>query len=114
VSIYEYRRYDILPGRMPAIKARFEKVAMRYWDKHGIRCLGFWETVFGESNQLHYLLEWNDMGQRELLWDQFQADPGWQQERADSEKNGPLVQHVHNEFWRLSPFSPRPTAASGR
>jgi hypothetical protein len=109
-AVYEYRRYDIVPGRIGAIQTRFADHTVGFWKKHGIRCVGFWEAVVGETNQLHYILEWESMAERERLWDAYQGDPAWQAARADSEKNGPLVQRVHNEFWRLTRFSPRPAA----
>lgn len=109
-AIYEYRRYQAAPGKLPALSARFENSTLRFWAKHGIRCIGFWESVVGDSNQLHYILEWRDMGERQRIWDAFQADPEWQAARTASEKDGPLVAVVHNEIWRPTRYSPRTAA----
>ena len=40
-------------------------------------------------------------------WAAFQADPDWQQARAASEKNGPLVAKVHSCILRPTAFSPK-------
>src|SRR5256712_12129244 len=53
--IYEYRAYYVMPGRMPDIQRRFAEITLNLFKKHGIRVVGFWETVIGESNELVYI-----------------------------------------------------------
>ena len=97
--IYELRTYRCVPGRMPDLHKRFENVALRMFDKHGISPVGFWTTLVGESNQeLHYLLEWRDLAHREKVWNAFMADQEWLEARAETEKNGPLVANITNTF----------------
>jgi hypothetical protein len=48
-----------------------------------------------------------DLGAREKGFSAFQADPAWQQARAESEKNGPLVRVSRHAILRLTPYSPR-------
>ena len=50
--IDEWRAYDIMPGRMPDIQQRFADHTMRLFQKHGIKVVGFWQPVTGESNEL--------------------------------------------------------------
>jgi hypothetical protein len=45
------------------------------------------------------------MGERERIWSAFQADPEWQQGRAATEVNGPIVASVRNSFLRATPYS---------
>ncbi len=104
--LYEYRHYQAVPGKMPALHRRFAEVTTRIWEKHGIRVVGFWEAVVGSSNELHYLLQWDDMADRERKWDAFQKDPEWQAARAQTETNGPLVARTTNHFWRPTHYSP--------
>jgi hypothetical protein len=104
--IYEYRAYYIMPGRMPDIQKRFADVTMNLFKKHGIQVVGFWETLYGESNELVYILAFEDAGARQKKWDAFQADPDWQSARKASEMNGPLVQRVVNKLWKPTSFSP--------
>jgi len=104
--VYEYRAYYIMPGRMPDIQKRFADVTMNLFKKHGIQVVGFWETLFGESNELVYILAFEDVATRQKKWDAFQADPDWQSARKASEMNGPLVQRVVNKLWKPTKFSP--------
>jgi hypothetical protein len=64
--IYEMRIYRCVPGRLPALLQRFEKVTLNLWKKHGIRLAGFWTTLIGDSNhELTYLLAWESLAERE-------------------------------------------------
>jgi hypothetical protein len=63
--IYEMRIYRCVPGRLPALLQRFEKVTLNLWKKHGIRQAGFWTTLIGDSNhELTYLLAWESNARR--------------------------------------------------
>jgi hypothetical protein len=104
--IYEYRAYYIVPGRMPDIQRRFREVTMRLFDRHGIRVVGFWEPVIGESNELVYICAFDDLAQRQRAWASFQGDPEWQAAKKQSELDGPLVERVVNKIWKATDFSP--------
>lgn len=103
--LYEYRRYEAMPGRLPDLLRRFETVTLDIWKRFGIEQAGFWLVEVGTSNQLHYLLRWQDLADRESRWTAFLADEEWSRRRAESEARGPLVARVHNEFWRPTGFS---------
>lgn len=103
--LYEYRRYDAMPGRLPDLLRRFETITLPVWERLGIEQAGFWLAEVGTSNQLHYLLRWRDLADRESRWAAFQADEEWNRRRAESEAKGPLIARVHNEFWRPTGFS---------
>ncbi|MBI2887907.1 MAG: NIPSNAP family protein [Chloroflexi bacterium] len=104
--LYEYRVYEAMPGRLPALNARFRNTTLGFFEKHGIKVVGFWEALVGTSNELHYLLAFEDMGHRERAWAAFGADPGWASARAETEKDGPLVARIRNAFWRPTDYSP--------
>ena len=104
--IHELRVYRCVPGRLPALLKRFESVTLKLWEKHNIRQVGFWTTVIGEDNQvLYYLLEWQDLAERERLWNAFAADPEWHHARAESEKDGPIVAQISNAILQPTAFS---------
>ena len=103
--LYEYRRYSIVPGKRAALSQRFEKVTVPIWEHHGIKAVGFWEPVVGLSNELHYLLAWDDMAEREARWNAFQADPEWISKRDQSEEAGPLQAKIYNELWTPTSYS---------
>jgi hypothetical protein len=95
--IHELRIYHCMPGRLPDLNKRFETATLALWGKHGIRQAGFWTVLVGPNNQsLYYLLEWDSMAERERKWGAFMADPEWLAKRAETERNGPLVERVEN------------------
>ena len=104
--IYEYRAYYAAPGRMPDIQKRFNDVTMKLFAKHGIKVIGFWDTIIGESNELVYICAFNDLDHRAKAWASFQADPEWQAARKASEANGPLLEKFVNKIWKATSFSP--------
>jgi len=105
--IYEYRMYEAVPGKMPDLHKRFREITTKLFDKHGYRVVAFFEPSVGSVKELHYILEWDDMGEMQRAWDKFRADPEWLEARKRTEANGPLVVNVRNEVWRLTDYSPR-------
>ena len=104
--IYELRIYHAASGKLPALLKRFETTTLKFWDKHGIRQVGFWTTYIGESNNdLYYLLEWKDLGERQQKWDAFMSDPDWISARAATETGGPLYTHITNMVLKPTSFS---------
>ena len=78
--IYEQRIYRCMPGRLPALLKRFENHTLKIWEKHGIKQAGFWTVLVGDgSHDLHYMLAWELLADREKKWNAFQADPAWHQ-----------------------------------
>ena len=104
--IYELRVYKCLPGRLPALLNRFANVTLKLWDKHGIKQAGFWTTAVGESNQeLHYMLAWESLDERQKKFAAFAADPEWIAKRDESEKDGPIVANISNQLLMPTAFS---------
>ena len=103
--IYELRRYEVVPGRMPAMHARFRNHTLGFFQKHGMQVVGFWEAIIGTSNVLHYLLRFDDVAHRERAWAAFLADPDWHRVREESERDGAIVARIRNEIWRPTPYS---------
>ena len=104
--IYELRIYHCLPGRMPALLKRFETTTIRIWERLGIRQAGFWTVLVGESNaDLYYLLQWESLADREKKWNAFVADAEWNEKRAESERDGPIVASINNSFLQPTSFS---------
>jgi len=91
---------------MPALLKRFETRTLPIWERLGIKQGGFWTTLIGPSHlELTYFLVWNSMEERQRKWDQFLADPEWQQAWADSEKDGIIVANVASSFLSPTKFS---------
>ena len=115
--IFEYRRYDVAPGRMADLMKRFEQSTLRIWKRHGLNPAGFWvtesdvgmdvknPTPANGSNKLNYILEWPDIAARQRGWETFTKDPEWHQVRSTTEATGALVQGAHGEIWSPTLFS---------
>ena len=104
--VYELRVYNCVTGRLPALIKRFETVTLRMFQKHGIRQAGFWTTQIGESNNdLHYLLAWESLAERETKWGAFSTDPEWLSARAESERDGPIVANIKSSILQPTAFS---------
>lgn len=105
-KIYEMRVYRCLPGRLPNLLKRFDTITLKLWDKHGIRQAGFFTTVVGASNlDVTYFLEWDSMADREKKWSAFMTDPDWLSARAETEKDGQIVESIANQFLTPTSFS---------
>jgi len=104
--IYESRLYRCIPGRLPALLKRFETVTLKLWEKHGIRPVGFFTTLIGESNQdLTYFVAWESLAEREAKWAKFMSDPDWIAARAKSEEDGQIVANITSQFLVPTAFS---------
>ncbi len=104
--IHELRIYHAAPGKLPALTKRFETTTIKLWERFGIRPIGFWIPLIGESNyDLYYILEWENLAEREEKWNAFMASPEWIREKAESEKDGPLYLSVSNVILNPTSFS---------
>lgn len=105
--LYEWREYRTVPGRMPALLARFREVTWRFFEKHGIEVIGYWESeIGGDTSSLYYLIRWRDLAHREEAWSRFAKDPEWLAAKAESEREGPIVAGITNMILRPTDFSP--------
>ena len=104
--IYELRIYEAMPGRLPELHARFANHTMGLFAKHGIKNIGYWTEEVGTSNNLVYILGYDDLADRERKWAAFITDPEWLKVRVETEANGPLVAKAHNRILRPTPYSP--------
>ncbi|MBD1551636.1 NIPSNAP family protein [Pseudomonas typographi] len=104
--IVEMRTYHCAPGRLPALNERFTQTTLGFFEKYGIRQIGFWTTLAGPSNHtLTYLLQWESLAEREQKWNAFQADPQWIAKRAESEAEKPIVERIENQFLQPTAYS---------
>ena len=93
--LHELRIYTCLPGQLPRLLNRFETLTLRIWQRHGIRQAGFWTTAIGPaSNDLTYMIAWENLAERDAKWAAFAADPEWQAGRDRSEEAGPIIANI--------------------
>jgi hypothetical protein len=104
--IYELRIYHCMPGKLPALNARFQNHTLKLWERFGIRQAGFWTTLIGDDNNaLYYLLEWDSLAERERKWNEFASHPDWLAIRAETEKDGALVARISNQMLAPTAYS---------
>lgn len=102
--IHELRIYHCAPGRLPALNQRFENITLAFWEKYGIRQVGFWTSLIGPSNHtLTYMLEWESLAEREQKWNAFASDPEWIAKRNATEAESVIVTKIENQI--LAPTS---------
>ena len=105
--IYELRIYTASPGKMGALQARFRDHTCKLFEKHGIKNIGYWtNTIGGRSDELWYMVGFEDLGDRQRAWREFASDPEWREVYTASEANGPLVHHIANRIMTGTDFSP--------
>lgn len=105
--IYEYRCYEITPGKAADLHDRFARHTIGLMRRHGFRIQGIWEASVGQADQLHYLLKWDDVLQRETSFHAFESDPAW---RAVLAATPGLTGRRYNELWRPTDYSPQTQA----
>ena len=57
-----------------------------------------------EQPRLTYPLAWESLAEREKRWAALLADPQWVATSAETEKDGPLVQHISNALLAPTAF----------
>ena len=104
--IVELRTYHCAPGRLPALHERFTSTTLGFFDKYGIKQIGFWTNLTGPTNQsLTYLLQWESLAERETKWTAFQSDADWIDKRAASEAQSIIVERIENQFLMPTAYS---------
>jgi len=104
--IYELREYVTVPGRMPALVKRFNEHTLRIFDRLGFELSFISLTGLGDnsSNELVYVLKFEDYGEMERKWAAFQGDAEWLAARAASEQDGPIVAQLRRRVLNPTPF----------
>ena len=105
--IYELRTYTTVPGRLPALHARFENHTMALFEKHGMKNVMYW-TPTDKPDTLIYVLAHASEEAARQSFAAFREDPAWQKARDESEKDGPIVLKVESQFLVPTEYSPLP------
>jgi len=92
---------------MDALKARFGDHTDAIFKRHNMKSIGYWQPQDAPDSQrlFVYILEHPSREEAKKNWDSFHDDPEWTKVKADSEKNGPLVDHIDNYFMDPTSYS---------
>ena len=106
--IYEMRRYEAMPGKMPALNEVMETLAVPVFEKVGMRLVGAWTPVAGDyTNALSYMLAWESLNEREEKWQAFFNHPDWLAGREEAgKKHGAVVSREFHTFYGPTSYSP--------
>jgi hypothetical protein len=108
-AVYELRIYSPNPGKFAAVNARFRDHTLKFFTKHGMRNVAYWNeqpSATAPEGRVIYILAYPSLAAREASWAAFRADPGWKAVVAASEANGKLVAKVDSSFMNLTDYSP--------
>lgn len=107
-KIYELRVYKTNPGKLDALHARFRDHTCKLFQKHGIELVGFWTPAEGDEakDTLVYIIAFPSVEAQKQAWQAFRDDPAWQKAKADSEKDGVLVNTVTSQNLIPTDYSP--------
>ena len=105
--VFELRTYTTVPGRLPALHARFRDHTMRLFEKHGMKNVIYW-TPTDKPDTLIYVLAHASEEAARQSFAAFRDDPDWKRAREDSEKDGPIVLKVESQFLAPTDYSPIP------
>ncbi len=105
-QVYELRTYTVLPGRMPAMLARFRDHTTRLFEKHDIHNIGYWQPQGPDADtKLIYLLAHPSKEAADKNWAAFRDDPEWKRVKEESEKDGKIVDHADSVYLDPTDFS---------
>jgi hypothetical protein len=105
--VFEMRTYYAAPGKMNALHARFRDHTCALFKKHGMEMIGFWSPLDSAEaeKKMVYILAFPSKEAAQKSWKEFQADPDWQKAKAESEKDGKLVEKVDSVFLAPTDYS---------
>jgi hypothetical protein len=106
--VFELRTYTVPEGKMDALHARFRDITCKYFEKHGLTVVGFWNPTDPKEAQkkLVYLLAHPSKEQAEKNWKALTADADFRAAFAATEKDGKLVDHVESVYLNPADYSP--------
>lgn len=101
--IYEHRTYYVLPGKTQQFVADFARVPKGLLEQYGAKLVGMWTTaVGGQSNEVTYILAFQDLEHLDQVWRLVYADPAMVAYLGE----GARVRHVASKVLRPVPYSP--------
>ncbi|HVW09671.1 MAG TPA: NIPSNAP family protein [Bryobacteraceae bacterium] len=103
--VFELRVYHANPGKLDALNKRFREHTISIFNKHDMKSVGYWVPQDNKDNVLIYMLEHPSREAATKDWAAFNADPEWVKVKAESEKDGKLVDHVDDTYMNPTDYS---------
>ncbi len=97
--IFELRFYQVTRGRIADQNARITRHLPALFTRHGVRCVGAWNTLAGPASpRFVYLLAFDDFAHRERAWGGFYSDADWARARGETNAGHEMVER-HDLFF---------------
>jgi hypothetical protein len=105
--VFELRIYHTVPGKLPALEARFRDTTSKLLAKHDLKVVGYWvsEDAPAGNDTFIFMLEHASREEAKKNWAAFVADPAFQ-EMIKAEQAEKLVEKIDTTFMRPTDFSP--------
>ena len=105
--VFELRVYRAVPGKLPALEARFRDTTSKLLAKHDLKVVGYWmpEDAPGWDNTFVFMLDHPSREEANKNWAAFIADPAFQ-EVIKSEQANRLLEKEESTYMRPTDFSP--------
>jgi hypothetical protein len=106
-KVFELRVYHTLPGRLPALQARFRDHTISIFNRHHMPSIGYWtpEDAPLKDNELIYIISHQSREAATKNWEEFRNDPEWQKVSKASEADGKIVEKVDTTFMDPTDYS---------
>jgi hypothetical protein len=106
--VFEIRTYTAPPGKLDALKARFRDHTIKSFNKHDMTSIAYFipQDAPDSQNTITYILAHPSREEAKKNWAAFNADPEWMKAKAESEKDGKIVEKVVSVFADPTDFSP--------
>jgi NIPSNAP len=107
-QFFELRVYTAAPGKMDALNRRFREHSLKFFEKHGIKSVGYWTAVDEQHRgRLYYVIAYPDRESRErMLVNGIAKDPEFLKVVAESEKDGKLTDGIESVLMTPTDYSP--------
>lgn len=103
--IFELRTYTAEPGRSADFLRLYESLALPLQNRYLGGLVGFYVTEIGPLNQIVHLWRFENLADRERRRNRLEADPAWQNYRAQSRALGAIRQQ-ESRILKPTAFSP--------
>ena len=104
--VFELRIYHAVPGKVPALQARFRDTAGKLLAKHDLKAVGFWvpQDTPGYENTFIYILAHPSRDEAKRHWAAMLSNPAFK-EMAKLEQAEKLVEKVDSIYMDPTDFS---------
>ena len=105
--VFELRIYHTVPGKEPALEARFRDTTSKLLAKHDLKVVGYWvpQDAPAWDNTFIFMLAHASLADAKRNWDAMRADPEFQA-MLKSEQTEKTVEKIDSTYMRPTDFSP--------